>query len=169
MTLPPVTQRRIDIAKKFGLSNVDTIARACRDAGVPFYVACALFEKESGGRNVYGNDKGGALSGFPGAVNYGSYAVFKWLVFEKGQTSNGVGPAQITYKGFFTDMEKQKLKPYVVYDNMLYGLKLLNSHYLAGGKSWRVAGAKYNGADTYGADLDKKIREWGKRLEIPGF
>jgi len=33
---------------------------------------CALLEKESGGRNVYGeHDVGGALSGFPKTVNKG--------------------------------------------------------------------------------------------------
>jgi hypothetical protein len=161
----PVSEARIQVAKDFGLENVDEIAITCREANVSFSVACALFQKESGGRNVYGHDAGGALSGFEKRVTKGNFEVFYWLVFDKGQTSNGVGPAQITWKGFFTDMLEKKLKPWNVHDNMLYGLQLLRSHYDANGKSWKAAGARYNGAEAYGVDLEKKIGEWKTRFK----
>lgn len=161
----PVTPKRIAIAKQAGLWNVDAAAVACREAGLPFFAACALLEKESGGRNVYGNDKGGVLSGFPLQVNADNFAAFRWEVVDRGRTSNGVGPCQITYRGFFHEMEKRGLKPYDVHDNMLFGFDLLRRHYEAGG-SWVAAGTAYNGARTYGIDLDKKVGEWKQRLGI---
>lgn len=171
----PVSLRRRLIARKYGLKNVWWIAKACREADVPFYVACALFEKESGGRNVYGHDVGGALSGFEKPVNRYNWEVFRWLVLDQGHTSNGVGPAQITYAGpkrsngtrdggFFRQMEAEGLRPWVAYDNMLFGLRLLAAHKDAEG-SWTAAGRRYNGAEAYGVDLDRKIQVWKQRFE----
>lgn len=167
--LPPVAPRRIRIAKERGLQNVDIIAITCREAGVPFPVACALFQKESGGRNVYGNDAGGMLSGYKVPVNRENYLAFRYMVVEKGHTSNGVGPSQITYAGslvagkrnggFFREMELQGLKPWDVHDNMLFGLRLLKKYRQETG-NWVRAGTKYNGATSYGLDLQKKIKEW---------
>lgn len=162
-----VRAQRIAVAKSFGLSNVDAIANAAIEVGFPFYAACALFEKESMGRNCYGHDKGGALSGFELPVTKDNYAVFRWLVFEKGQVSNGVGPAQITFKGYFLDMEKKGLKPYDVHDNMVYGLTILLAHY-AKEKTWQGAGTRYNGAESYGIDLAKRVNQWRQRFGISG-
>src|SRR5829696_7222924 len=99
-----VTWEQIRQAKTYGLSNVEAIAAAANSTGCKFYLACAMIWKESKGRNVYGNDAGGALSGYPYGVNVHNYRVFRWLVFDKKQTSNGCGNAQITYRGFFPDM-----------------------------------------------------------------
>ena len=165
MTLAPVTPERIARATRFGLMNVGPAAIACRKAGLPFYAACALLEKESGGRNVYGHDAGGALSGYPGTVDASNFDVFRWLVFDKGQTSNGVGPCQLTWKGFFIDMEAKGLKPYDIADNMLYGFGLLAGYYAAS-KSWEAAGARYNGSPAYGKDFAVKVRTWHTRLSV---
>lgn len=169
---PPVTKARIATASK-RLTNADIAARACREADLPFYAACALLEQESGGRNVYGHDEDGALAGYPGEVNAENYAVFRWLVFDKGQASNGVGPCQITYPGYFTDMEQQGLRPYDAGDNMLYGFRLLKANYARLGQ-WAGAGAVYNGGPRpnakalgYGRDFAKKVNQWKTRLEIP--
>ena len=153
-------QRRI--AKKY-LRNVWTIHRAAKTVGLPFEVACALIEKESGGRNVYGHDAGGALSGYPEEVSEENYRVFRWMVLTRGMTSNGVGPCQITSPGFFRQMEEQGLRPWVKYDNMLFGFRLLLSYYKSY-KSWRAAGRLYNGADAYGVDLVNRINTWKKRF-----
>jgi hypothetical protein len=168
--MEPVSAERLAIATKFGLSNVPAIAHACRRANVSFAVACALAEKESGGRNVYGHDAGGALSGFPYIVNEGNYQVFYWLVVTKGQTSNGVGPAQITYRGFHVEMLEEKLHPWIPEDNLFFGLRLLRSHRESAG-SWQEAGAHYNGGSkpnstalAYGRDLAAKIEAWKGRL-----
>lgn len=165
--MEPVTEERIQIAREFGLVHVREAAEACREAGLPFWAACALLEKESGGRNVYGHDQGGALSGFPGEVNRGNFEVFEWLVFERGWTSNGVGPTQITFKGYFTQMKTRGLKAWLPRDNMIFGFGLLAHHYDVEG-SWQEAGASYNGASAYGTDLVKKLNEWRERLNIKG-
>ncbi len=161
MTLASASAQKI--ATDFGLVNVDLIAAAAHATGLPFRVACALIEKESGGRNVYGHDKGGALSGFELEVNEHNYAVFRWMVFEQGMPSNGVGPCQITWKGFFLDMEKKGLKPWLPLHNVTYGFGLLSSYYKSLG-SWVKAGELYNGAEAYGLDLKKKIAAWKERL-----
>jgi hypothetical protein len=122
-------------------------------------------EKESRGRNVYGNDAGGTFAGAPFGVTKYNWEVFRWLVVDKGERSNGVGPCQLTYKGFFTDMERQGLKPYDVYDNMLYGFRLLRKYKDEGG-SWQNAGTKYNGSSAYGKDCAGLVEKW--RLRING-
>lgn len=176
--IKPVTEERIRIAKQFGLVNVESAALSCRRAGLPFWAACALLQKESMGRNVYGNDVGGALAGFPGTVNRDNFAVFRWMVIDKGMTSNGVGPCQITYAGarrqdgtrdggFFRQMAERNLMPFFVEHNMLFGFELLKDYH-EDGKSWFAAGVRYNGADQYGEDLVEKINEWRDRLKIKG-
>lgn len=163
MTVKPVSARRQKIASDYGLDNVDQIAIACREAGVPFAVACALMEQETMGRNEYGHDEGGALSGFPLEVNADNYAVFRWEVFTQKKTSNGVGPAQITWPGFFTDMERKGLKPYVPHDNILYGLQIFKYNRDKYG-SWYLAALKYNKRPTYPSEVVAKITAWKKRF-----
>jgi len=162
-----VTSSQISKAKQQGLRNVDTAARVCNETKTPFFILCALLEKESGGRNVYGHDQGGALSGFERPVNQGNWEVFRWLVFDKGKTSNGVGPMQLTFKGFFTDMEKEDLKPWDVHDNMTYGARVFMGHYRAAKdaghgtrESIKRAGVQYNGATAYGDSLLKIAIKW---------
>lgn len=162
-----VTDEQIAKAKAAGLKNADIAARVADETGNKFYHICALLEKESMGRNVYGHDAGGALSGFPEEVNLYNFDVFEWLVFKKGQTSNGVGPMQLTFKGFFTDMKKQGLKPYDVHDNMLYGARLWLSYYRSArdagysrDNAIKKAGTKYNGSTAYGVALLLLMDKW---------
>lgn len=162
----PVSPERVAIAEDFGLKNVEDAASACRVAGIPFWAACALLDKESGGRNVYGHDRGGALSGFPDEVDRSNYRVFRWLV-ENGQTSNGVGPCQITWPGHFSAMSVKGLRPWVPLDNMIYGFTLLREHYDKHG-TWREAGTAYNGAESYGLDFVAKCNEWRDRFGFRG-
>lgn len=161
----PVSKARIQIATKAGIDNAEVAAVACRQAGLPYYVACALLEKESHGANVYGHDAGGALSGFPKAPNPGNFEVFDWMV-SSGHTSNGVGPCQITYPGYFPEMAKAGLKPYVPADNMVFGFRLLLAAYHAHGQTWKGAGTAYNGAASYGTDLATKVQAWMKRFGL---
>lgn len=151
------------IAKKHGLVNVWAASRAAKKVGLPFEVACAVLQKESGGRNVYGHDAGGALSGYTRAVNEQNFNVFEWLITVKGENSNGVGPCQITWFPFFNVMRQRNLKPWVPYDNMVFGFGLLKAYYDTS-HSWTAAGHKYNGALEYGVDLNIKINEWKKRF-----
>lgn len=164
----PVSETRIQAAEDFGLRNADQIALACREAGVPFFVACALFEKESGGRNLWGNDVGGMFADLPNdwLVTKGAFEIFEFYVVTKQQTSNGVGPAQITWRGFFPDMRAKGLKPWVPHDNMLYGLQLIHDYKNVKGATWEDAGTKYNGARSYGEDFAEKVAEWKNRLAV---
>ncbi len=158
-------KQKIALAREHGLKNVGAMFKASRDVGVPFAIACALFEKESHGRNVYGgHDGGGAtMSGFPHPVNKGNFQVFWWLVNYHGKQSNGVGPSQITYRGLIEQMLDMKLKPWNVYDNMWFGLHLLKMYKQQTG-SWSLAGKEYNGSASYGNDLAAKIRQWQERF-----
>jgi hypothetical protein len=154
------------------MGEVDLIAQCCNETGARFYIALAMLEKETGTcRNVYGHDAGGALSGFPRLVNEGNFQVFYWLVFTKGQASNGVGPSQLTFKGFFTDMQAKGLKPWDMHDNIAYGIKLIQDYYRAGrdqgksvAESLRYAGTKYNGASAYGDSFLAIALKWKERV-----
>lgn len=167
-----VTAQQIATAKSHGMQNVDLIAQCCNETGARFYIALAMLEKETGTcRNVYGHDVGGALSGFPKTVNRGNYEVFRWLVFDKGQRSNGVGPSQLTFKGFFADMEQKGLKPWDMHDNIAYGVKLIQSYYQQGrdqgktvNEALRYAGTRYNGASAYGDSYLQVALKWKGRV-----
>ena len=118
----PVTAEQIEIAESHGMPNVELISQCCNETGARFYLALAMLEKETGScRSVYGHDAGGALTRFPKPFTRDNYEVFKWLVFTKGQRSNGVGPSQLTFKGFSTDRESKGLTPYDMHDNIAYG------------------------------------------------
>lgn len=174
-TLPPVTPARIATATAHGIVGAATLADVCRKEDVPFFVACALVLKESGGGdNVYGHDAGGALSGYPHEVDESNFKVFQWLVETKGFKSNGVGPTQITYYPNFAAMAKLGLKPWVGADNLSYGLRLLRAQYDAH-KTWESAGAHYNGgtkpdasAWAYGRDLVGKANTFRALFNLKG-
>jgi hypothetical protein len=162
-----VSADQIAKAVAAGLHNVDIAAQVANETGNKFYHLCALLEKESMGRNVYGHDSGGALSGFPGTVNKDNFDVFKWLVFTKGQTSNGVGPMQLTWKGFFTYMLEHGKKPWDPYDNITHGANLWLGYYrdyrdrgYNRDESIKKAGAAYNGSTAYGERLLVLMDKW---------
>lgn len=163
-----VTQAQIDKMKTKGLNYTDIIARVANENKIHLYIMVAMLVKETGTvRNVYGHDSGGALSGFSKPVNQGNFEVFEWLVFTKGQTSNGVGPSQLTFKGFFTQMKEQGKKPWDPYDNITVGAKLIYSYYRTArnaGKSvsdsLKEAGTKYNGSPAYGDRYLALALEW---------
>jgi len=164
-----VTADQIGKAQAVGLHNVDVAARVANETGNKFYHVCALLEKESGGRNVYGHDVGGTLSGFPRGVSKDNYEVFYWLVITKAGRSNGVGPMQLTFKGFHTDMISKGLKPYDPYDNITYGAKLWRDYYrlyrtqgFSRDQSIKMAGERYNGAAEYGERLLVIMDKWFK-------
>ena len=156
-----------------GLVNAEAIVLAAYQVGVPLEIAAALIEKESGGRNIYGHDVGGIFSLPPGQnleVTPANYEQFLRRVLA-GEKSNGVGPAQITYPGYF-----RQYPDYPFWEplaNIKFGLTLLADHldgnYSA--SSISSAGARYNGgtnpgekALAYGADLLTKTNAWRAKL-----
>ncbi|NHN55755.1 peptidoglycan-binding protein [Calidifontibacter sp. DB0510] len=146
-------------------ANADALITAANKVGVPLWIAAAFCEQESGGANVYGNDRGGAMAG-AGAVTETNYRQFLQLV-NSGHTSNGVGPFQITYKGYFAQAAQQGLRLWLPLDNMIFGLRIVKS-YLGGhtdDATLNRAGQRYNsgrpdGAPLYGASIVKRATRW---------
>ena len=175
-----------------GLVNADLIVQAATATGVPLAIAAAMIQKESGGRNVYGHDAGGVYSTLTGPVVVSGIVyetgadipvtAFSFVEFLRlvtaGAKSNGVGPAQITYSGYF-----KQAPDYPFWDplaNIRFGLTII-ADYLDddfSDSSISSAGAHYNGgtnpdskAIAYGADLLAKTNMWRAKLarasEIP--
>lgn len=162
-----------EIAEKHGLVNVDAAVQAATEVGLPIAAAFALLSKESGGRNIYGHDAGGIFyskdKDIP--VTRENYEEFRRLLAQ-GKESQGVGPTQITYRGFFPQADKQGLDLTDPLDNMRFGFALLAS-YRKTYKTWTLAGVAYNsGAPTagrgvvtsYGRTFAALVGTWTKRL-----
>lgn len=160
------------------LENAPAIVAAAGRADVPVSVAAALAELESGGRNVFGRDRGGVFA-TPGAP---PVAVTRERVAElrrrvaAGETSNGVGPAQITWPPFFDRADAEGLDLAEPEDNLTLGLRILHEH-AAGDLSTdgiERAGTLYNagtlagGVTGYGRRLARATRQWAGRLGEPG-
>lgn len=167
-----MTDSQVSVLAAGGLANAGLIVEAADRTGIPLAIAAAMVEKESGGRNVYGHDTGGVFS-VPGRdieVTPSNFAEFLRRV-RAGEKSNGVGPAQITYRGYFID---PRYRDYPYADpaaNIRFGATLL-ADTLNGDFSdaaVRRAGAIYNGGASnpnwaYGDDLVAKTRLWRDRL-----
>lgn len=167
-----MTDSQVSVLAAGGLSNAGLIVEAADRTGVPLAIAAAMVEKESGGRNVYGHDTGGVFS-VPGRdieVTQENYGEFLRRVLA-GEKSNGVGPAQITYRGYFERYPEYPFGEPLA--NIRFGLTIL-ADYLRGDysdASVAAAGARYNGgtnpgprALAYGADLLTKTKAWRVRL-----
>lgn len=163
---------------QYGLHNAEIIVQVAEETGVPLWIAAAYIEKESGGRNVYGNDYGGVYSTSdplrpnPNNVTEANFKAFERRVLD-GATSNGVGPCQITYPGFIKQAKEQGIRLWVPIDNIRFGFNLIKG-YLRGktdDQTIREAGTLYNagnllnGVNAYGDDLLRKAKIWRTRLE----
>ena len=180
-----MTDARVQVLTAGGLANAALIVEAADKAGMPLESVAALIQKESGGWNVYGHDAGGTFSTRDGPVTIGGVVYLRGSNIEvtpsnfaeflrrvrAGEKSNGVGPAQITYRGYFTD---PRYRDYPYADpaaNIRFGATLL-ADTLNGDFSdaaVRRAGAIYNGGASnpnwaYGDDLVAKTRLWRDRL-----
>lgn len=159
------------------LENADAIAAAARRADVPLALAAALTQLESGGRNVFGHDAGGVHSAPRGTVVPVTRERFEELVARvaAGETSNGVGPAQITWPPYFEQARRRGLRLWEPEDNLAFGLEILRGH--LGGEATEEAiaraGTLYNagtlkgGVTDYGRRLARATRDWAARLGEP--
>lgn len=163
-------------------ANADILAAVCSQVGYPYFLGCAIAEKETHGENVYGHDGAanltkpstdgypeqvGALANYEGPVTRDNYLIFRWLVDVQGMKSNGVGPMQITWTGHFSRMEEQRLDPWRVRDNFQYGIQTLAASHAAYRKrglsqqqSFWESARDYNGRDTYADDAVTKAKWW---------
>jgi hypothetical protein len=161
------------ILTAYGMANADALVSAASIEGLPLHIAAAFASKESGGQNIYGHDSGGVFS-YPGtnvAVTQANFADFYNQVVNLHRTSNGVGPMQITYPGFFPVAASRGLRLWVPLDNFRFGFKIIHD-YLGGNYSdakINDAGQRYNsgrsgGAPQYGADVVSLAHTWSTRL-----
>lgn len=173
----------MDLSQWF--QNADAIERAIVATGVNPALACAIVEKETGGRHVYGNDAGGVFS-TPGApdiaVTAENYAEYLRRVLA-GETANGVGIMQITWAGskradgtrdggFHRQAKEQGLDLSDPYDNTVFGLRLVRDYLKAAGgvpteAAIKAVGTRYNGATSYGDSLWAIYQKWATRLATP--
>jgi peptidoglycan hydrolase-like protein with peptidoglycan-binding domain len=163
------------VLREHAIQNPEALVAAAAVLGVPLWIAAAVAQKESGGRNIYGNDVGGVFS-TPSApdlaVTQTNYETFYRRVVELGEKSNGVGPMQITYRAYHPDARNRGFKLWRPFDNFRYGLEIIKRH-LAGDYSTlsiQRAGTLYNkgnlttGINAYGYDLATKATSWRTRL-----
>ena len=153
------------------LKYVEEMAAACDKSGLPFFLGMAVYDKETGSypeQNIFGHDSGGVMYG-AGLVTEAKYREFRRLI-DSGKRSNGVGPLQMTWKGFFPDAEGRGLKPWLPADNMLYLVELFGKYFAAADKvnttaeAVRKAGVQYNGGSAYGDRLLALSRAWFKSV-----
>lgn len=156
-----------------GLTNADLIVQAASTTGLPLAILAAMIEKESGGKNIYGHDAGGVFSvaGQNVEVTQANFTEFRRRVVDGGEKSNGVGPSQVTYRGYWTAYPDYPFWEPLA--NLKFGATLLLD--LLDGDtsdaSISSAGAHYNGgtspnekAVAYGADLLTKTNAWRASL-----
>jgi hypothetical protein len=154
---------RVEVVRLMGLKHVDVIWQACQIERVSFGIGAVLFSKETGGEHVWGRSDGPpsrvALSGFPGPVNEDTFRVFTWMREVMGLSSNGVGLGQITWEGWFDDMEKKGLKVWLPLDNARETLQILRVERARTG-SLEAGFNAFNGDETgaYGRDCMARLR-----------
>ena len=155
----------VDILEQAGVANATAIVAASNATGLPLGVAVGMIVKETNGRNVYGHDAGGACCGW-GEVTEDNFRSSFLPVVLAGGTSNGVGPTQITYPGYFR--QNPDYPWWDPYRNCLFGFDLLKGH-CAGDYSYTGlarAGSIYNSGtatgsySTYGTSFADLATEW---------
>lgn len=145
--------------------NIEAMIASAEAVGLPLWIAVAFVERESHGNNVYGHDSGGTYYG-AGAVTESNYNKFYDLVINQHGRSNGVGPMQITWPGYFTDAKKKGVRLWNVSDNFEYGFRIIAGR-LAGNytlDSIKSAGTAYNGQAPYGAAVSIRADFWHRAL-----
>ena len=164
------------------LFNSTALVAAAKRAGVPLYLAAALIREESSGKNIYGNDLNGIYgtnedtpASYNKWVTEANYKTFlSRLLYEDGRlrpnvTSNGVGPAQITYWALHRDARDEGLRLWVPEDNMFFGLRLFAT-YLGGDyseSSVKLAATRYNAGPTVTSPnaYGNKVWDWAVRYK----
>jgi hypothetical protein len=144
------------------------VVREARRAGLPVALACAVLEKETGFRNVFGHDAvrnpvksppGGLLAVTPD--NYREYLKHR----RRGLGNQGVGPMQLT-SAFLQDRADQLGGCWQPGPNIRVGLEFLAGNIRRTGL--RPGVVAYNGsgpaAQRYADDVLTRARVWDKRL-----
>lgn len=146
--------------RRHGARFAIEIIEEARRERVPLPWALALIEQETDFRNIFGGDHGPLkpptrVPFFRVAVTHERVlALLRWI--ERGNASNGVGPAQLTSVGFIRRAEAEggAHKPRI---NIRVGLQALNEK---SGRDYHNQAWKYNGARSYQAKIEAKQRKW---------
>lgn len=177
------------------IENFELAKQVAEEYKIPLALLCAVIEKESNGRHIYGHDTDGVYStrGRTVVVDGLSYGVGanvpvtprNFAEFERrvlaGEKSNGVGIMQITYAGpvradgtrdggYLRVAREKGLDLSKELDNIRMGADIIRGHLQkAGGVPSKDAviyvGTKYNGRSTYGEDLWVKYNKWVTQLD----
>jgi hypothetical protein len=144
------------------------VAREARRAGLPVALACAVLEKETGFRNVFGHDAvRNPVKSPPGGLlavtedNYRQYLAHR----RRGLGNQGVGPMQLTSPSL-QDRADQLGGCWKPGPNIRVGLEFLAGNIRRLGL--RAGVVAYNGsgpaARRYGDDVLAAARRWDARL-----
>jgi hypothetical protein len=170
VTVSPV---QIIAAQAKGLINVTALAKACDEFSFPFFLACVILDKETDGRNIYGHDVGGIFT-YPDGRNVevteANYAEFLRRL-AAGETSNGVGCFQLTFRGYHIGSQSLTAlgyKAWIPADNIRYAIGRILAPSLKAGLArgltieqafWQTA-KSYNGNTSYADDAIVRARTW---------
>jgi hypothetical protein len=157
-----------DVLAKHGTQRAAEVVELAAAAGLELAAAATLLEKESGGgRNVWGHDnvKTGGHYVKGAEVTEEAYRNYK-AARDRGQVgSQGVGPTQLTFKGF-QDRADQRGGCFDWRVNCAVGFEILADHIRRLGT--RDGFRAYNGsgpaAEAYAKDAMGKLAAWQSRL-----
>jgi hypothetical protein len=157
-----------DVLAKHGTQRAAEVVELAASAGLELAAAATLLEKESGGgHNVWGHDnvKTGGHYVKGAEVKQEAYRNYK-VARDRGQIgSQGVGPTQLTFKGF-QDRADQRGGCFDWRVNCAVGFEILADHVRRLGT--RDGFRAYNGsgpaAEAYAADAMGKLAAWRSRL-----
>lgn len=164
------------LARWFGRQGFKTpflMVAALRKAQIRPQSAAALLEKESAkGRNIFGCDHGSVGDRPPYCRHTVTEQRAKRL--RASQFSNGVGPTQLTFKGY-VDRARERGGEWRPYVNMWTGFDVFRQC-VADAGTIRGGAARYNGgpnpnaqARAYGKDFVEKRQAWERKLHGAGF
>ena len=161
--------------KAAGFAHPFLTVAALRKADIKPQTAAALLTKESGGgRNVFGHDHGSNLPDRPPYSGHNVTETRARRLFDS-PFSNGVGPTQLTSKGF-VKIARQRGGEWRPFVNMTVGFEivggLIREHGVGRGA------ARYNGGDSelgerngaqYGREFEELRNGFARKLRRAGF
>lgn len=147
-------------ASGYETSAIQRAVLAAADAvGCPWWAALACLWMETGeyGANIFGHDVGGAYCG-GGEVTEEKFRDF-YAQISAGATSNGVGPLQVTYPGyFFNDPDRAWWDPQASSEVACGILRDLIASEGDDYESLRRVGSRFNSGSAYGSYEEYGVR-----------
>lgn len=135
------------------------VLAAADSVGCPWWAALACLWMETGeyGANIFGHDAGGACCG-AGEVTEEAFRDF-YAQISAGATSNGVGPLQVTYPGyFFNDPDRAWWDPQASSEVACGILRDLIASEGDDYESLRRVGSRFNSGSAYGSYEEYGVR-----------